>query len=416
MSYLFVFRTYPDIDHMAPLAWRLLEDGEEVHAVVEPGYGVEGDYRLSLLSGYERFHLYETAPSGTGRVRALWRTSLPWAMLLLVRTRARLVAVEWGYGFRARNRVVGFARALVRSVVRRRERQQVRANIMAAARLLGRRVVCLPHGLNIKLPVEPGPGEPVDTWSLSYDWPDRARVDAYVLNTELHRNWFLERAGGDPEVMQTWGSLRWDPRWFELNRRLAPRYDWPPDGEGRVKVVFMVPKWHNRVDADAVVDLVQRLQEMPEVSLAIKGHPRSEDGSADPLRQDPAIDWSRIHDVSTLDSVSVIAAADVVIDVGSSIGIETVMQDRVLLNPTYTHGLVTYFDEIEGSCVVARTPEQVLAYLREHAAGRPHRVPEEARAELLRRAVYGSQPEPFDVIDLYARRVRELAEHGTSTN
>jgi hypothetical protein len=416
MSYLFVFRAYPDIDHMAPLAWRLLEDGEEVHAVVEPGYRVEGDYRLSLLSGYEQFHLYETAPPGGGRLRALWRTSLPWATLLLLRTHARLVAVEWGYGFRPCNRVVGFARGLVRSALRGRERQQVRGNVMAGARLLGRRVVCLPHGLNIKLPVEPRPGEPADVWSRTFDWSDRSRVDAYVLNTEQHRSWFLERAGGDPEVMQTWGSLRWDPRWFELNRLLAPRYEWPPDGEGRVKVVFMAPKWHNRVDPDAVLDLVRRLQEMQEVSLAVKGHPRPEDGSADPLRDDPVLDWAGIHDVSALDSVSVIAAADVVIDVGSSIGIETVMQDRVLLNPTYVHGLVTYFDEIEGSCVVARTPEQVLAYLREHAAGHPHRVPEEARAELLRRAVYGSRPGPFDVIGVYARRVRDLAEHGTRGN
>jgi hypothetical protein len=36
-------------------------------------------------------------------------------------------------------------------------------------------------------------------------------------------------------------------------------------------------------------------------------------------------------------------------------------------------------------------------------------VPEEARRELLRRAVYGDRPEPYDVIETYAERFRALA-------
>jgi hypothetical protein len=70
------------------------------------------------------------------------------------------------------------------------------------------------------------------------------------------------------------------------------------------------------------------------VSLALKAHPRPAAGGADLLRADPEIDWDAIHDVTPVDSVSLIRAADVVIDVGSSIGIETVMQGKVLVNPT----------------------------------------------------------------------------------
>jgi hypothetical protein len=107
--------------------------------------------------------------------------------------------------------------------------------------------------------------------------------------------------------------------------------------------------------------------------------------------------------------VSVIAAADVVIDVGSSIGIETVMQQKTLVNPSYLHRLSTLFDEVPDSCVVAPSADDVVAYLAAHAGGSPHRAGEAAYAELMRRAVYGSRPEPFDVIDTYYQRVRDLA-------
>ena len=219
----------------------------------------------------------------------------------------------------------------------------------------------------------------------------------------------LEYAHGDPAILQTWGSLRWTPEWFELNRQLAPPLRWPGDPGGRVKVAFMVPKWRNRVDAPATIELVGRLHALDAISLAVVGHPRKGQGADSPLRAAEGIDWSRVHDLSGRNSVSIIREADVVIDVGSSIGIEVVMQGKVLVNPTYLHEIETLFDTVDGCCVVARDGEEVVAYLRAHAAGRPHFTAPAARAELLRHAVYGSRAEPFDVAGLYADRVRALA-------
>jgi hypothetical protein len=208
----------------------------------------------------------------------------------------------------------------------------------------------------------------------------------------------------------------------ELNARLAPAFSWPGDrvngsnGHGpRLKVIFMVPKWRNHVDKDATLALVKRLQSLEQISLAVKGHPRPKNGSADPLRDDPDIDWKRIHDISGSDSVSAIAAADVVIDVGSSIGIEVVMQGKVLVNPTYLHDFWTLFDEIEGTCVVAHAADDVVDYLRRHARGEPWRITDFAYRELMRRSVFGSQPEPFDVLGAYSQRIRALAGASTQT-
>ena len=401
MSYVFVFRAQPDVDHMAPLAWRLLEDGDEVHAVVSPGLEVEGDHRLALLRRYPGFTLHQTSERP-------WRRSLPWALWLLLRHRGRAVCVEWGFGLREgwdRPRsaawLVAIARSAVRSVTRRRDPRQVRVNFLVAARLLGRAAICLPHGLSIKLEGWPG-------FDRTFDWRDRNRFAAYVLNTEHHRQWHLSNAAGDADVMQTWGSLRWAPEWSELNQRLAPPYTWPAGREG-LRVVLMVPKWGNNVDGDAVLDLVARLSREPSISLVVKAHPRKTEGSADRLREDPRIDWSAIDDGTSAESVSLIAEADVVVDVGSSIGVEVVTQGKVLVNPEYLHSVRTLFDDVPDSCIVTGDADATLDALRRLAAGEQAPVTAEARAELLRRAVYGSRPAPFDVLDTYARNVRALA-------
>jgi hypothetical protein len=423
-SFLFVFRAYPDVDHMAPLAWKLLEAGERVYAVISPGYDPGRDYRLRFLLSYPEFHLYQTAPPDHAegrpvtlrRARSVIRRSLPWALAFMVSKRVSVVAVEWGYGLRegyenlrSRRGILDLLRSVLGSIRHFGYPRQVRTNFMVAASILGRPTVCLPHGLNIKLGRGSANG---DLLPGPLDWRDRNRFAAHVFNTEHHRRFVIARAKGDPAVTQTWGSLRWAPEWFELNLSLAPPFSWPSDAGERLKIVYMVPKWNNHVDKDAVISLLKRLHAMEEISLAIKGHPRPEDGSPDPLRDDPEIDWSRIGDVTACDSVSVIREADVVIDVGSSIGIEVVMQGKVLVNPTYLHDFHTFFDELPGTAVVALSADEVVAYLRRHAVGQPEPASEEARNELLRHAVYGSRSESYDVIDAYRERFQVLAAGG----
>jgi hypothetical protein len=411
VSYLFVFRAYPDVDHMVPLAWKLLEDGERVEAVISPGYDAEADHHLRYIRRYPKLRVTQMGRGLAARLRS----TVPYALLFLLRRRVKVVAVEWGYGLpdgyerlRSPAGIRAVLRSVARSFLRADDPQQVRASFIVAARLLGRSTVCLPHGLNVKLDAIIS-SEVLASGQNGYDWEDRNRFSAYVLNTANHLDWHLDNAKGDPDVMQAWGSLRWSPEWVEINRELAPSFEWPEPAGGKVKVTFMVPKWKNRVDKDAAVSLVKRLQDMEGVSLAIKGHPRPEDGAADPLHADPEVDWTRIHDVSKVDSVPLIGASDVVIDVGSSIGIEVIMQGKVLLNPTYVHELTTIFDEIPGSCVVAESEDEVAACLDAHAAGAPHAVPADAYDEVMRRVVFAGREQPFDVIGLYSERVRALA-------
>jgi len=107
--------------------------------------------------------------------------------------------------------------------------------------------------------------------------------------------------------------------------------------------------------------------------------------------------------------VSLIRAADVVIDVGSSIGLEVLLQGKTLVNPAYLHEVRTLFDVVDGSCVRPGSTGEVVDYLRRHHEGRPFTATEEGMREVLRRAVYGDRDEPYDIIDTYASRFRAMA-------
>jgi hypothetical protein len=239
------------------------------------------------------------------------------------------------------------------------------------------------------------------------DWADRNRFALCAYESREHLEMHLQRKHADPSILEALGSLRWSPTWFELNRRLAPAFAWPEDDD-RLRVVLMAPKWRKRVDVEATRELLRAIHGLDFVSLAVKGHPRKA-GSLEPLKEAARVDWARIEDVSSVDSVSLIAAADVVIDVGSSIGLEVAMQGKVLLNPAFIHKITTVFDEVDGSCVRAESVDEVVSYLRRHREGSPHRLPDEVMAELLRRCVYAGSDEPFDVPSRYADRVRALA-------
>ena len=422
MAYLFVFRSAPDIDHIAPLAWKLIQRGETVHGLISPGCDPRADHRLRFLLGFERFRAHEVQrPGRFQHVASIARGTVAYPLWLLLRHRIGVVGVEWGYGLpagydalRSPRGWVAVTRSAVRSAIqaRRRDAHQPRTNAIVAARLAGRPVVCLPHGLNIKLDAVTNEASRIGIQNGTLDYADRNRFAVYVTNTCHHREFQIEYAGSDPEVVQAWGSTRWDPEWFALNRRLVGPWAWPAAHAGTLKVVLMVPKWHNRVDAPAVIDLVARLQDLPYVSLAIKGHPRPEAGQPEPLRDDPRIRWDDLHHVGAVDSVALIDAADVILDVGSSIGIEVVMQGNVLINPTYLHGIRTLFDDIPGSCVVARDAGEVIAALESAAAGSAPVAAPAAVQELLRRAVYADRPEPFEVLGYYADRFRQLAASG----
>ncbi len=300
---------------MAPLAWKLLEEGEEVHAVISPGY----DPRRRPPPGAAaratpRFHLHELWP----RRRRVRRRCGPHAALRAGAAaapprprRRRRVGLRPADGLRPpalrRRRRSRCCAASSRSLRPRSSatRSRPRANFIVAARLLRP-----PDRLPAARPerqARPAPPTSVGE-ALATGGPLTGATATASPPTSSTPSTTAAATSTTPratrEVMQTWGSLRWAPEWFELNRTLAPPFDWPEPprpAEGRAS---WSPSGATACTPTRPSSCVRRLQALDFVSLAVKGHPRPSDGQRRPAARRPRRSTgTRIHDVSGVDSV-----------------------------------------------------------------------------------------------------------------
>jgi len=86
------------------------------------------------------------------------------------------------------------------------------------------------------------------------------------------------------------------------------------------------------------------LSEIPEVFIRLKGSTRKLEGLYH-TEQEHFIDIENIVFSNSETSTSLIQWSDVVINFASSIGLEAVMQNKIILNPKYLHTNKTIFDD-----------------------------------------------------------------------
>src|SRR2546421_46619 len=60
-NFLFLLRTDPDIDHIAPLIWKCLEQGERTYVTFVEGFPYANDYRIQFLMKYPNFKVLSLA-------------------------------------------------------------------------------------------------------------------------------------------------------------------------------------------------------------------------------------------------------------------------------------------------------------------------------------------------------------------
>src|SRR5207249_2594939 len=110
--FLFVVRSYPDIDHMAPMIWTCLEEGDRTAIVFEYPYDYKRDYRIAFLLKYPRFrvvsHFGNTSSFRIvrGLSRILWNART--LQSFLIRNQISACFFEWGDGVAPSEGGVGF--------------------------------------------------------------------------------------------------------------------------------------------------------------------------------------------------------------------------------------------------------------------------------------------------------------------
>jgi hypothetical protein len=425
-TFLFLLRQVPDIDHISPMIWKCLEKGDRALVLFER-LPYDDDYRIRFLRGYPRFQILTLPrPAYPGRLPAIAERRRYTARRLRELLSAHRVAAcffDWGGGITVSRtslagRVRRFARARwywpryedVHNLVVHRVLDALfpplRAGLARAAYDAGLPTFALPHGLHVFQDADitayraerarRGGGAIVQT--------DRNSFTVYVVNTEHYRQMRIRAFGGDPDVVQSWGSLRFSPEWRRVLAGIVPAASLPARGPGQLRALFLVPKWQTFVNKPETLKMIRSVAERPDVQLLIQTHPRKGRAELDATTIAALERRPNVVLAQDADSKALIDAADFAIVLSSSLVIELFLQRKPIIYAKYLHPHRMLYEGHPG-CLTARNLSEVHEWGDRIARGAAPSIDDSAVAAAAREFVYGGQ-EPFDVPEYYYARVQ----------
>jgi hypothetical protein len=212
------------------------------------------------------------------------------------------------------------------------------------------------------------------------------RFDYIITQNELRKD-VLARAGVHKEKISVLGSARYSNEWMAQNKSILPRtMGSKTEGSGRLKTVFMTTRFAYRVDVERMLKTFDLLSKVDGVEVVIKPHTRS--GKEAKVYE--TIPLSNVYEFS---SVELCEWADVMIVIGSSILIETLVQRKPVLYLKYLHENTTQYEEF-GACWTIQDETQLkeaLLSLRENKTRVPYT--DENIDRFLSEIIYGGQRE-----------------------
>ena len=331
---LFLLRTYNDIDHIVPIIWKTATSGWPTFLLfVDKSYSE--DYRICFARKHGaqllRQPLIEWYHGCFRRIfypRVLRRfcdrlIAYSFGLYFLKRYGIEVVANEWAGPF-GRDRAEYFLRATV---------------------LLNLPVYSLPHGYFLwKTPkYNRVLSEYYKENSRFPDFTNRNWYTRYVVQSPEHKAVNIEH-GMSPEKLVVLGSPRFCKEWSTVNYRLLCSGNKQGMKRKGFTVLFFLPHWDYNVHRDKCIQLMKNIGNLENIQLIIKAHTRGTGG----LSIEEKNGFSSSSNVIVADdishSTSLIHAADVVLNFGSSVAFEALRQGKPVINPTYLHDNETFFD------------------------------------------------------------------------
>jgi hypothetical protein len=381
---LFLIRAYNDLDHFSPVIWKALSNEYRVYIVFTDKWE-GGSYLTSFLKNggaeairirwLQRYH-WRIKP----RLRLRWVSCLADVVfgfipcvLWLIRSGLPTVVVEWG-GISGR---------------------ELARYFLVPGRVLGLRLFSLPHGYHIwrnqkinDLMVALGEDH------SAFDFSERNRFTRVVAQSGNIKKFFLDRKIR-AEKLVVLGSARFSKEWTALNLKLAlDSHPEPGIPFNKPLVLVFLGTWEYRMDKDACLEMIKALGDVRGVNVLIKGHSRG--SKAGGLLDAERGEWlsETIHYAAdSIPSNVLIHHAKAIVNYGSSIGIEAVVQRKPLCNATFVTENTTIFDE-SGVTFDAHSVKDVIRFVTDVVESPDMAtMTDEARSAFLKEHVYAGQAE-----------------------
>mgnify|MGYP001303598472 CR=1 FL=1 len=407
---VFFFRKSIDIDHMAPVIYKAVQDyGDSVLVLsLNPTFNFSGDYRLRFLMERHNVkvdYVYRAwTPTMMHRIVAAILCgvrSKGFGLRRLVRSIYYRFVNRWAY-----NRVFDdeWAAELIESMRAEalvfdwiKPYQFVAGSLLRAANRLGVPTISLPHGVSWVANELSSTDLAASGKSINYG-EYYELFDHFVVQHPRFKEMVVKN-GLPSEKVHVLGSSRFCDEWHQIHRNLVTDSDQLRrlDGDGKLKVVYMDSPPQRRMNVDAVTNSILRLSSLDFIEMLVIPHLRSNDLTASALGPSGRI-------VSNIPAVSLVKWADVVIGTSSSVLLEVFLQNKILLYPKYFHENTMIFEEY-GACWSVSDYDELEAALKkadEDGAYKPYSDAEVR--DLMTDLVYGGV-EGRDVLGDHVRTI-----------
>lgn len=409
---VFFVRAYNDLDHFVPIIWKFIKEGKSPIVIFYTDIDYKDDYRIKILKRAGDFEIYNffdneyvkyqnnsngiffkffkklynlkrDPDSFVGKVHRRLFFDCSDEINFLKKNSVRQCVFEWSTPY---------------------SRGEVVEKFFKAAKTTGLTTISIPHGCNIYT----HPDVNIGYRSLSkrgkiVDASHRNEYDYYIFQNPVRRDGWV-KWGYDPVKTQAWGSGRFHPTWQKLNLKNCPPLQLNKDSKERLKVVFMDHQKDYNVYVDKIWSLLNRIAKNDNIHLIIKQSTRAGKDYHSKSFRNKYRDANNVEFVGNENhSPKLIEWSDCVINFGSSIGMEVLLQNKPLINPYYLHSNRTLFEKYDAA-LNANSEDEVMNILNAISSGDSIEITVENKNKLYREIIYGGKDE-HDVLQSYHDKI-----------
>ena len=373
---LFFIKAYNDLDNITPLIWRAVKDGSNPIVVFINKYPFDSDYRVKFLKNEGKLeilcmtddrHIRYTSGSG-GIIFKIFRRIYFAKKSILEKIHDSYAERYYRKLFFDCSKEIKFLKdnnitSCVFEHSRPSSNGMVVEKFFRASKAIGITTFSIPHGGNVYTSLDVNKGYVIlGKKGMLPIVTARNEFDYYIHQDKIRRDSAV-KWGYDHFKNQVWGSLRYFPEWQKINLKICPPVIIKKDPKTRKRIVFMDHQKDYLVFIDKIWKLLDRIASDDRVFLVIKQSTRSGKNYYTENFKNKYINSSNVEFVGIENhSPSLIQWSDCVINFGSSIGIEVLLQNKPLINPYYLHSNTTIFEKFNAA-LNASDEDEVIMYI-----------------------------------------------------
>tara|TARA_E500000081_G_scaffold119387_1_gene123569 strand:+ start:1406 stop:2668 length:1263 start_codon:yes stop_codon:yes gene_type:complete len=405
-KFLFFIRAYNDFDHLAPLIWKCIQEGDKPVILITTSLNIEEDYRYKLITEdqpveiiYDVDDIFEKHFQAKTTLEKISRR-----LYMLRRNPQNLLGKLYRKFFFNLTREMDFLRkenfdACIFEWSTPFARGDKIEKYFIATKAIGIKTFALPHGCNIFVNNDSHCGYRESLARGKFvDQSETQLFDYYIFQNPLRRDGWVQW-GFDPIKTQAWGSLRFYPAWASKNLKACPTFQTDNSTSKKLNIVFMQFQKEYNILNEEVFEFLKVVSNINDVNLVVKDATREGKSFYDQSKATQELGKSLISWVGNeVHSPALIDWSDLVIVIGGSIGIEAMLQKKHVLYPSFLSTNNTLYEKFN-SAHCTNSVGDSIKLIDDLKSGKHIDLPEGV-SKMFTEIIYAGKDE-FDVLEKY---------------